>query len=625
MCGIVGVVGKNEAISFLVSGLKMLEYRGYDSSGITVFKSDSKDSLKNNFNSINNDVKTGFETTKKTGRISVLEENLNMNDLSDVGIGHTRWATHGKPSDINAHPHVSENKKFSVVHNGIIENYMELKKFLIENGKKFVSDTDTETVVQLLEYLYDGDFLNTVKMAVNTLEGAFALGILCSDFPDRLISVKKDSPLIVGVGEGEHYIASDIQPLLPKTKTICRLQENEIAVLFKDSFKIYDFEGNEKPKNIAVIDWHVESGDKGDFEHYMLKEIMEQPRVITQTIMPRIDHNKAVLEGIDLSEDYFKNLQKIFIVACGSAYHVGCVSKYVIEKLAKVPVEVDIASEFRYRNPIVNKNTLVIIISQSGETADSLAALREAKKHGAKVLSIVNVVGSSIANESDYVLYTWAGPEIAVATTKAYSTQLSLIYLLTLFMAQKLNTLSGTQIESYISQIKALPNQIDEILAAKDDIQKIAENYYDSQKTFFIGRNVDYATCMEGSLKLKEISYINSECYAAGELKHGTISLIEQNTLVIAVCTQDNLFEKLVSNIREVKARGATILMVTTHDKASQIDDIADSVIFVPKTASELNSSLAVIPLQLLSYYIAKLRGCDIDKPRNLAKSVTVE
>ena len=610
MCGIVGYIGRNEAVPFLLQGLEKLEYRGYDSSGIAVY-TDKK-----------------IKVEKKQGRLKILEDLLASEPKisSHLGIGHTRWATHGNPSDINAHPHLSFSGKIALIHNGIIENYMELKKKLINEGfNEFISDTDTEVAVQLLDHFYKGDMFEAIKKLVNTIEGSFSLGIICSDYPDTLFAAKKDSPLIVGVGDGENYIASDIPAVLSKTKNICRLKEKEIAVIKADDFEIFDFNGNPVKKEITLVNWNVTAAEKNNYEQFRMKEIMEQPEVIKATISPRIKNSQIHLDDVEFSEEYLNNLNKISIVACGSAYHVGCVAKYFIENLLEKPVEVDVASEFRYRSPIVNENTLTIVISQSGETADTLAALREAKSRGSRVLSIVNVVGSSIANESDDVLYTWAGPEIAVATTKAYSTQLSLLYLTALYMVKKLNKISEDSYKEILKDIEKLPSQISSVLESQNKIENIAKKYYNTEKVFFIGRNLDYAVCMEGSLKLKEISYIHSEAYAAGELKHGTISLIDEDTLVIALATQDRLFDKTVSNIREVKSRGAKILSITNENNAEKISQISDDVLYVPNSCEMTAPSLAVVPLQLLSYHVAKLRGCDIDKPRNLAKSVTVE
>ena len=610
MCGIVGYVGKNKAVPFLLQGLEKLEYRGYDSSGIAVFTKD------------------GIKIEKKQGRLKILADAISTKeDLNNanLGIGHTRWATHGAPSDVNAHPHKSKSGKIAVVHNGIIENYIALKNELTEKGFKFVSDTDTEVVAQLLDDIYNGDMFDTLKKAVNLLQGSFALGIVCDDYPNTLFAVKKDSPLIIGLNKNENYIASDIPAVLSKTQTVCRLKENQIAVLTSEKVELFDFDGNAVEKTVSKIDWNVESAQKNNYEHFMMKEIMEQPEVLKATISPRIKDFDIKLDDIEFTKEYIENIDKISIVACGSAYHVGCVAKYFMEDIIRKQVDVDIASEFRYRNPIVGKNTLVIVISQSGETADSLAALREAKLRGARVLSIVNVVGSSIANESDDVIYTWAGPEIAVATTKAYSTQLSILYLLALYMGKKLDKISSEIYKESIENINRLPSLIEEVLKSESKIKEIAEKYLDKEKIFFIGRGYDYAICMEGSLKLKEISYIHSEAYAAGELKHGTISLVDNDTLVISLLTNEKLFDKTISNIREVKSRGAKILAISTEDKVSKINEISDDSIIIPKFCEMMLPSLSVVPLQLLSYYIAKFRGCDIDKPRNLAKSVTVE
>ena len=610
MCGIVGYVGKNKAVPFLLQGLEKLEYRGYDSSGIAVFTND------------------GIKIEKKQGRLKILADAISTKeDLNNanLGIGHTRWATHGAPSDVNAHPHKSKSGKIAVVHNGIIENYIALKNELTEKGFKFVSDTDTEVVAQLLDDIYNGDMFDTLKKAVNLLQGSFALGIVCDDYPNTLFAVKKDSPLIIGLNKNENYIASDIPAVLSKTQTVCRLKENQIAVLTSEKVELFDFDGNAVEKTVSKIDWNVESAQKNNYEHFMMKEIMEQPEVLKATISPRIKDFNIRLDDIEFTKEYLENINKISIVACGSAYHVGCVAKYFMEDILRKQVDVDIASEFRYRNPIVGKNTLVIVISQSGETADSLAALREAKLRGARVLSIVNVVGSSIANESDDVIYTWAGPEIAVATTKAYSTQLSILYLLALYMGKKLDKISSEIYKESIENINRLPSLIEEVLKSESKIKEIAEKYLDKEKIFFIGRGYDYAICMEGSLKLKEISYIHSEAYAAGELKHGTISLVDNDTLVISLLTNEKLFDKTISNIREVKSRGAKILAISTEDKVSKINEISDDSIIIPKFCEMMLPSLSVVPLQLLSYYIAKFRGCDIDKPRNLAKSVTVE
>lgn len=608
MCGIVGYIGDDQAAPILLKGLEKLEYRGYDSAGVAVYTGDS------------------LQVVKAKGRLKILSDMLDggKNLLGTVGIGHTRWATHGKPSDINSHPQVSDSGKFAVVHNGIIENYMSIKESLVKKGKTFVSETDTEVVAQLLEYYYQGDILNALIKVINKVKGSYALGIICEDQPDKLYAVRKDSPLIVGIGQGENFIASDIPAILSKTRDIYRLNDNEIAELKCEGITIYNTDKEVVSKEPYHVDWDISAAEKGGYEHFMSKEIMEQPKAVRDTISPRIRDGKIVLDDITLTEEQIKGFNKIFIVACGSAYHVGVVAKYVIEKMTKIPVEVDVASEFRYREPIINDKVLVIIISQSGETADTLAALREAKRLGARTLSIVNVVGSSIANDSDDVIYTWAGPEIAVATTKAYSTQLTVVYLIAIYMADKLGTISAQEYIQYVRELLALPDKIEETLKNKENIQYFASKNFNAKDIFFIGRNLDYAVSMEGSLKLKEISYIHSEAYAAGELKHGTISLIEDGTLVVALATQQALFDKLMSNVKEVKARGAVVLGLTTEQN-TEIEQVADFAFYVPATCDIMLPSLAVLPLQLFAYYVASLKGCDIDKPRNLAKSVTVE
>ncbi len=608
MCGIVGYVGSRQVAPVLLDGLSKLEYRGYDSAGIAVY-GDGK-----------------INVAKARGRLKVLSEMTDEGkSVSGVmGIGHTRWATHGEPSDVNSHPHVSSSGRFAVVHNGIIENYIPLKKRLMNKGYEFVSETDTEIIAQLIEYYYKGDLLEALIKVIERVEGSYALGVLCSDYPDRFVAVRKASPLIVGVGEGENFIASDVTAILKYTRNVYYLEDNEIVVLSKDSVDVYNTDKEIVNKEIFKVDWDVSAAEKGGYEHFMMKEIEEQPKAIRDTVSARIKDGKIVLDDISLDEKYIKGINKIFIVACGSAYHVGVVAKYVIEKMCRIPVEAQIASEFRYCDPIVSCNDLVIVISQSGETADTLAALKEAKARGARVLSIVNVVGSAIANASDDVLYTWAGPEIAVATTKAYSTQLAVVYLLAVYMAEKLGLLTVGEYAEMVREIQELPDKVAEILKSKEKIQYLASQFYNCHSIFFIGRNLDYAVSLEGSLKLKEISYIHSEAYAAGELKHGTISLIEEGTLVVALVTGNNLFDKTVSNIKEVKARGAVVMAVRT-DTHLHDDDIADHVITIPSTNEMFLPSLSVIPLQLFGYYVASLKGLDIDKPRNLAKSVTVE
>ncbi len=608
MCGIVGYVGANNAAPILLEGLSKLEYRGYDSAGIAVYNGSE------------------IQVEKAKGRLKVLSD---MTDGGNsvkgcVGIGHTRWATHGEPSDVNSHPHLSQSNRFAVVHNGIIENYIPLKKKLIDKGFNFLSETDTEVIAHLFEYYYKGDIIEAMIKVIGKLEGSYALGVLCADYPDQFIAVRKASPMIVGLGEGENFIASDVTAILKHTRNIYYLEDNEIVVLNKDNVKVYNTDKEELSKEVFTVDWDVSAAEKGGYEHFMMKEIEEQPKALRDTISPRIKNGKVVLDDISLTTEDIKNIRKIYIVACGSAYHVGVVGKYIIEKMCRIPVEVQVASEFRYCDPIVGSRDLVIVISQSGETADTLAALKEAKNHGARILSIVNVVGSAIANASDDVIYTWAGPEIAVATTKAYSTQLAVMYLISLYMADKLGMVTSGEYAQYVRDIENLPEMVSKILENKDEIQYLASKFYNCQSIFFIGRNLDYAVCLEGSLKLKEISYIHSEAYAAGELKHGTISLIEDGTLVIALATGADLFDKTVSNVKEVKARGAVVMGVTTENQ-DDMDSVADHVVKIPLINETLLPSLSVIPLQLFGYYVASLKGCDIDKPRNLAKSVTVE
>ncbi len=607
MCGIVGYIGYDNATPLLVNGLKKLEYRGYDSAGIAVHSG------------------TQLDVVKASGKLQALSDKLNTMKLDGcLGIGHTRWATHGKPSEKNAHPQVSQSGKFAVVHNGIIENYLALKDELQKKGLSFCSDTDTEVVAHLLEYYYDGDIISTVEKLMQKIEGAYALGIVCADRPDELIAIKKASPLIIGVGQGENFIASDVTAIISRTKNVIRLDDNEFALLKKDSITVYDKNKNVIQKEMSQVDWDVSVAEKSGYKHFMLKEIMEQPKAILDTIKSRIKDGKIVLEDLNFTREELKKISKICILACGSAYHAGYVAKYIFEKLLRKPVEIEVASEFRYKEPIVDESVLVIAISQSGETADTLAAVKEAKSLGAKVLSIVNVVGSAIANASDNVLYTWAGPEIAVATTKAYSTQLSVIYMLALYMADVLGKITAAQYDAHVKELLSLPENIKELLKQEQAIKDLAEKFYNCKNVFFIGRNIDYAVSLEGSLKLKEISYIHSEAYAAGELKHGTISLIEDNTLVVALATNDKLFDKMVSNIKAVKARGAIVLSVTT-EQHNEIESISDFNIYIPSVSEMMSPSLSVIPLQLFAYYIALFKNCDIDKPRNLAKSVTVE
>ena len=608
MCGIVGYIGDNQAAPILLEGLEKLEYRGYDSAGVAVFS------------------ENGIRVAKAKGRLRVLSELIEGGKAvaGTLGIGHTRWATHGAPSDVNSHPQTSEGGKFAVVHNGIIENYLYLKNHLMRRGVQFVSETDTEVVAQMLEYYDRGNILETIAKVISKVEGSYALGIISTEYPDRLFCVRKDSPLIIGVGAGENFIASDIPAILSHTRDIYRLKDNEIAVLTRDAVEFFNPDAEPVEKTIEHIEWDIEAAEKGGYEHFMMKEICEQPKAVRDTIAPRIRNGRVVLDDITLTAEQLKSFTKICIVACGTAYHVGVVAKYAFEELLRIPVEVDVASEFRYRKPIIDERTLMIIISQSGETADTLAALREAKRAGCRVLSIVNVVGSTIANESDDVIYTWAGPEISVASTKAYSTQLAVIYLLTLYIGEKLGRLSAEELDRYIAELQQIPELIEKMLAHKENIQFFASRYFNAGDMYFIGRNVDYAASLEASLKLKEISYIHSEAYAAGELKHGPISLIEDGTLVIALATDGRLFDKMMSNIREVKARGAVVLGLATEDR-TEIAEQTDMVFYIPKVSPFMLPSLSVIPMQLFAYYVASMKGCDIDKPRNLAKSVTVE
>ena len=606
MCGIVGYVGPKDCSEVLVNALTKLEYRGYDSAGIAVFD--------------NGEIKT----VKTKGKLQDLKDKLAEvgTPKGHVGIGHPRWATHGEPSDVNSHPH--SGTRVTIVHNGIIENYMELKDFLISKGRTFLSDTDTEVVAQLLDYKYNGNPLETIDSVMAELKGSFALGIMFKDFPDRVFAVRRESPLIVGVAEGECFIASDVPAIIKYTKDYYLLDENEIAVLTQDSVHVYDLDGEEIQKELHTANWDVEAAEKGGYPHFMIKEIHEQPSAFRNTVSPRIIDGLPDLQLENLSDEHLKSIERIHIVACGTAMHAGMVGKYVIEEMARIPVDVDVASEFRYRNPILGKNDLVVIISQSGETADTLAALRLAKQQGVPTLAIVNVVGSSIAREADNVMYTWAGPEIAVATTKAYSAQLAAVYLLAIHFGRVRGNLDDGTYQGMIEELLLLPDKISRILEEKERIQWFANKFSHNNDVFFIGRGLDYAASMEGSLKLKEISYMHSEAYAAGELKHGTISLIEQGTLVIGVLTQSELYEKTISNMLECKSRGAYLMGLTTYGKY-EIEDQVNFTVYVPKVDEHFVGSLAVIPLQLLGYYVSVAKGLDVDKPRNLAKSVTVE
>ena len=611
MCGIVGYIGKEQAAPILLEGLSRLEYRGYDSAGMAVYDQD----------------RGTLSVHKAKGRLKVLADQLQNGAAvkGTVGIGHTRWATHGAPSDVNSHPQVSQSGKIAVVHNGIIENYGELKSFLMGKGVSFLSDTDTEVVAQLIEYFYQGDLLKAVGQVLHRIQGAYALGILCADYPDQIIAVRKDSPLILGYGDGCNFLASDVTAIIKHTRQVGYMEDGELAVLTREGIQCYDRLLEPVDKEISYVDWEIDAAEKGGYEHFMFKEIMEQPQALRRAILPRIREGEVCFEDFGLSQDYVRAMSKVYIVACGSSYHVGMVGKYVLERLTRRPVEVALASEFRYMDPIVDGSTLVVVISQSGETLDTMAALREAKRLGAKVLSIVNVVGSSIARESDEVLYTWAGPEIAVATTKGYSTQLAVLDLLALWFARVLGTVAPEEYHTILDEMTRLPDKMERVLAERDSIQYFASHWFNHNSIFFMGRNLDYALGLEGSLKLKEISYIHSEAYASGELKHGTISLVEEGTLVVALGTYNRLFEKAMSNVVEVKARGADVLALTTESHSGEMAKTADGVMTIPDTHELLLPSLGVVPLQLFAYYVALMRGCDIDKPRNLAKSVTVE
>ena len=610
MCGIVGYIGKEQAAPILLEGLSRLEYRGYDSAGMAVYDADK-----------------GLQVAKAKGRLQVLADQTQGGSLvcGAMGVGHTRWATHGAPNDVNSHPQVSQSGRIAVVHNGIIENYAKLKRFLMDKGVTFVSETDTEVVAQLIEYYYEGDLLAAVSKVLHRIEGAYALGILCADEPDQLVAVRKDSPLILGYGEGFNFLASDVTAIIKYTRQVCYLEDGELAVLRRDGVQVYNSLLQPVEKPVAHVDWEISAAEKGGYEHFMFKEIMEQPKALRDTIFPRIQNGRVVLDDVTITREYLEQVDRLYIIACGSSYHVGMAAKYILEKMLRRPVEVTLASEFRYCDPIVTERTLAVVISQSGETIDTLAAMREARRLGARMLSIVNVVGSTIARESDDVIYTWAGPEIAVATTKAYSTQLAVMYLLGLYFGDLLGTVSGQEYDELVAELRLLPAKVEEILADRERIQYYASIYFNHPSVFFIGRNLDYAVGMEGSLKLKEISYIHSEAYAAGELKHGTISLVEDGTLVVALAGWTDLFEKLMSNVKEVKARGADVLGVTARRLGGEMGKMVDSAIIIPDSHPMLLPSLEVVPMQLFAYYVALQRGCDIDKPRNLAKSVTVE
>ncbi|MDD7288859.1 MAG: glutamine--fructose-6-phosphate transaminase (isomerizing) [Clostridiales bacterium] len=608
MCGIVGFTGSQNAAPILLDGLKKLEYRGYDSAGIAVLGDE------------------GIHMEKASGMIRNLDAKIQggaaLPGLS--GIGHTRWATHGEPSDVNAHPHMSNDGKFAIVHNGIIENYALLREELQAKGFQFKSETDTEVVVHLLDLYYEGDLKKAVLKTVSRLEGAYALGILCADQPGRIIAARHAAPLILGVGVGENYFASDVTALVAYTKNVVYLEDGEIADITPESITLYNDLGKELEVKITRIAWDIAAAEKGGYDHFMLKEIMEQPNALKSTIEPRIKDGEVVLDDFSLSDEDLKKINKVMITACGSAFYAGSVGKYVIEQLCRLPVEADLASELRYRNPLVDEHTLLVVVSQSGETADTIAAMKECKARGARVLAIVNVVGSTIAKLADDVVYTWAGPEIAVATTKGYTTQVAVMDMLAVYLARRLGRLTDAENKKLVDAILQFPSLIQRAIDLNPNIQDLAEKYHGHNNLFFIGRNLDYAACMEGSLKLKEISYLHSEAYAAGELKHGTIALIEKDRPVIALACYEQLFDKMMSNIKEVKARGAQVLAVVLEGNR-QIFAEADDVLFVPRTVPLFNSLPEIVPLQLFAYYVARANHCDIDKPKNLAKSVTVE
>ena len=605
MCGIVGYTGNQSAAPLLLEGLKKLEYRGYDSAGIAVTEDHS------------------IHISKVTGRIANLCEKTEDGRLTPgtTGIGHTRWATHGAPTEPNAHPHASNDGRFAVVHNGIIENYVELRQELTREGYRFESETDTEVIVHLVEMYYAGDFKKAVMKASNRLRGSYAMGIVCADEPERIFVVREASPLILGVGIGENYFASDVTAMVAYTRNVIYLEDGEFAELTPDFIRIYDCSGREISQPVSRITWDIQAAEKGGYEHFMLKEIMEQPRAAKATITPRIQGGEVVLEGLELD---LTGIQKILITACGSAYYAGCAGKYTIEKLCHLPVQTELASELRYSDPLVDEHTLLIVLSQSGETADTIAAMKECRSRGARILAIVNVVGSTIAKLADCTLYTWAGPEIAVATTKGYTTQMLVLYLFALYVAKRRNTLEPGQYRRLIGELKGLPKLMQQALDMNPRIPRLAKKYHKAQSMFFIGRNTDYAVALEGALKMKEISYIHAESYAAGELKHGTIALIQEKQPLIALCCNPSVTEKTMSNIVEVKARGAEVLAVAERGN-QKIVSLADDMIYVPKVDTLLAACVEIIPLQLLAYYVARENGCDIDKPKNLAKSVTVE
>lgn len=609
MCGIVGYIGKNQAAPVLLDGLRRLEYRGYDSAGVTIYE------------------KGKLTTRKMAGRLAKIEAELKARPIpGSLGIGHTRWATHGRPSDCNAHPHRGCSQKFSLVHNGIIENYLSLKEELLEQGHSFDSETDTEVLPHLIEEFYQGDLAAAVRQALAKIEGAFAMVVVCEDFPDRLVVARKSSPLIIGIGEGENYVASDIPAVLPYTRKVIILEDGEMATVTADQAEITTFTGQPVVKKADHVRWNIEAAEKGGYEDFMLKEIHEQPRAVRDTLAGKIDREtkRVTLPEVNLTPDFIKQLKRVHVVACGTAYHAGLAGKYLIEKLVRIPVEVDLASEFRYREPLVEKGSLTIIISQSGETADTLAGLREAKRLGSRILTITNVVGSSATREADDLILTLAGPEIAVASTKAYTTQLFSLYLLALYLAQHKGTIAETDRMALVDALLAAPERLERVLHTAAKLKSFAEAFKDCENIFFIGRGLDYTVSLEGALKLKEISYIHAEAYAAGELKHGALALIEEGVPVIALATQPDLYEKMLSNIKEVKARDATVIALANEGDRETAKSV-DYVLDIPQTHPMLAPVLAVAPLQLFAYYAAKARGCDVDKPRNLAKSVTVE
>ena len=608
MCGIVGFTGKQSAAPVLLAGLKKLEYRGYDSAGIAV----ENDGL--------------ISVSKVSGRIANLCEKTKDGALlqGNTGIGHTRWATHGAPTDVNAHPHISNDRRFTVVHNGIIENYMALREELIEKGYHFESQTDTEVVVHLLEMYDSGDFKETVMRTTARLEGSYALGILCADCPGTIYAVREASPLILGVGVGENFFASDVTALVAYTRNAIYLDDGEFAALTPNGISVFDCTGAPIRKEVSRITWSIEAAEKGGYDHFMLKEIMEQPRAVKAALTPRLQEKQIHLDGFDYSAAELREIRKVVITACGSAYYAGCAGKYAIEKLCRLPVVVELASELRYSDPQIDSSTLLIVLSQSGETADTIAAMKECQKRGAKTLAVVNVVGSTIAKLADHTLYTWAGPEIAVATTKGYTTQLTVLYLFALYTAEKLALVSEEDYHRLLSQLQGLPKQMQQVLDMNTTIPRLAEKYKHNSSVFFIGRNTDYSVALEGALKLKEISYIHAEAYAAGELKHGTIALIDEGQPVVALCCNEMIAEKTMNNIIEVKARGAKVLAVAEKGNRTILSQ-ADDVIYIPHVDPLFSAAVEVVPLQLLAYYTAKEKGCDIDKPKNLAKSVTVE